>query len=67
MRGGTKSMKLRLIFYLCCFVVAVVFLYLSFSNPDMTETRLFITYWQLYVSGIGLLFVLFLLSRLDDG
>lgn len=33
-------------------VVIPVALYLTFTNPDMTRTRLFLTYWQVWTAAI---------------
>lgn len=39
-------------------VVVPIALYLAFTNPDMTRTRLFLTYWPVYTiiitTGIGI-------------
>lgn len=38
-------------------VCALIFVVLRFENPDMTETRLLLTYWKLWVVAvIGIIF-----------
>lgn len=53
--------KIFLVLSIICFLVSIGLMsYLSFSNVDMTNTRLFITYWKQYI----IIFLLFALSSI---
>jgi len=45
-----KKIIINLIFILALIGIIVYSLYLRFTNADMTETRLFITYWKQYLA-----------------
>lgn len=58
-RQGARAL---LLFLLACGWAWL--LYLRFSNPDMTTTRFFLSYWPLYLPlGLGMALYVFLRSR----
>lgn len=48
-------------------VVIVVGFIVKFSNPDMTQTRLTITYWWLWLVLLGVMAFGMWLAQKDDG
>lgn len=44
-----KYRVLKVVAILVMFLIVIYGAYLKFSNPDMTETRLLITYWKQHV------------------
>ena len=42
----------KYLFYFILAAVFIVFLYIKLSNIDMTQTRLFIEFWYVWLCGI---------------
>jgi len=60
-------MNKKVVYYfigIIIFVVVLVFnFWLSFSNPDMTSTRLFLTFWHYYLISVVLVLCSIMLFR----
>ena len=56
---------IRIIGYALQFIVLIVGIGIVFANPDMTQTRLFLTFWPLYTVGVGLFSVGYLMVELN--
>jgi hypothetical protein len=57
----TKEFRfvLVIIFFIAIVVINV---YLKFTNPDMTETRLFMSYWPFYIIEVACILFLVVLN-----
>lgn len=47
-------------------VITVGSAYLKIVNPDMTDMRLFLTYWKFYVGGIAATLTLFITFKITE-
>lgn len=61
------SAFLRGMAYAVALALGIVSIVIHFSNPDMTETRLFLNYWPLWVGGAGVIALLLLASEAYSG
>lgn len=52
-----------ILFLVVAIIVGSWFMFRSFSNPDMTRTRLLFTFWPDYMIGLGLVFIAYLFTR----
>ena len=48
-----------ILFVIVILTVMAIDLYLKFTNIDMTTTRLFITYWPIYITELAIIFGLY--------
>ena len=47
-------------------VITVGSIYLQVTNPDMTNMRLFLTYWKFYVSVFAAIITLFITFKITE-